>query len=269
MAEYRNTNAANIFLPLIDSSVLSLVDFIASNGSSPQGSYAEPGKGGWDLPVSQKALDSYIDVVAAECYPFIVGGCGTNSGQGYRQLLMLKAVQKAWAELASNKISNSDFTDIASDVIKEVETITLPESSVADTVKKALPTLIEHAQHAQSIYDVEGPFTPNGTPGCLRDNWLIDGQKMLADLVGSNLILALDALETNEDSLPQIDCINDAYSWYVEAIKAKEVNCVFGSAAENAIDGIKALLDAAERTNVSGVLASTAAAEKIAFWRNL
>jgi len=269
MTQYRNEGAADLFLDLIDSSVLTLVEFIANDGQIPNEWCSKASKSGWDLPVSHKALKAYADVSSTDCHPFVVGGVGTNTGEGYRQLLLLKAARKAWAELATNKIHSSNFIEIAEEVLAETETITLPDKSESDIIKKALPTLIEHAKHAQPIFESTEPFLPDGMPGCLRDNYLIDGQKMLADLVGTNLIQALDTLETNEDSVPQIDCLNDAYSWYVEAMKAKEVKCVFGDAAESAIAGIAALLEAASRTNVSGVLASTAAAEKIALWRNL
>ena len=94
---------------------------------------------------------------------------------------------------------------------------------------------------------------------------------MLAALIGSNMILAFEAVEQMDDSLPQIDLINDAYSWYIEAEKAKgePIKCVFSSAAENAISGIKNLLDAAQRTNLENVEPSTKAAVKIANWRNV
>jgi hypothetical protein len=267
MALYRNGSAGSRYPELVDASVISLLEHISDKQKSHTGiSDNEPS--GWSLPVSQKTLNTYCEVETDKCFPFIVGGVGTNTGDGYRILLLLKAVRKAWVELAEGKLEADAFLAIANDVHVETETLAFPEKSNADILKKGIPAMIEMAEHSKTVFTAEDPLLPDGVPGCLRDNLLIDGQKLLAALVGSNLILALETIEANDDSIPQINCINDGYSWYIEAMKAKEIECVFSAQAESALLGIKSLIEAADRTNVL-VQASTAAAEKIAIWRNL
>lgn len=270
MSNFLDPSAKTLFAPLKDMSNLSLIDFIHSGTISDQ--YGAPSKNGWDVNVSQMALDKYSAVTTTECSPFVVGGVGCNTADGYKALLMLKAVHKAWVELSERKIDGENFRALASEVHEHVKALTLPEKSAACSLQRAIPTLIDHAVNADKVLKLKAEeFCPDGVPGCLADNFLLNGREMLAALIGSNMILAFEAVERMDDSLPQIDLINDAYSWYIEAEKAKgePIKCVFSSAAENAISGIKNLLDAAQRTNLENVEPSTKAAVKIANWRNV
>lgn len=271
MANFLDSSAKTLFPPLKDNSMLSLIDFIHT-GDSMSDQYGSPGKQGWDVNVSQMALDKYSNVSTTECSPFVVGGVGCNTAEGYKALLMLKAVHKAWVELAERKLTGSDFCKLASEVHDVVKGLTLPEKSAACTLQRAIPTLLEHAENAERVLSIKADtFCPEGLPGCLADNFLINGREMLAALIGSNIISAFEAVEQMDDSLPQIDLINDAYSWYIEAEKAKgdPIKCVFSASAENAIAGIKNLLEAAQRTNTGNIEPSTKAAVCIASWRNI
>lgn len=160
-----------------------------------------------------------------------MGGVACNSGQGYKSLLQLKAVHKAWCDVAENKLSIDAFTAVASDTHESVKALVLPDPKTAATVmQRAIPTLIEHARDAKLVLETPtAVFLPDGLPGCLRDNYLLDGRAMLAKLVGSNLVVCYNAVEEMDDSLPQVHLINDAYSWYVEATKAtgEPMNCEF------------------------------------------
>ena len=272
MAEFLDPAAKSLFPPLKDATMLSLVDFLHSGESTMPDQFTTPGATGWDVNVSQMALEKYHSVATSECSPFVVGGVGCNTAEGYKNLLMLKAVHKAWQELAERKLDAQGFINIANEVYESVKALTLPEKSAAYTLQRAIPTLIEHAQNAERVLQVKsGEFCPDGVPGCLADNFLLNGRDMLTALIGSNLVKTFDAVEQMDDSVPQIDLINDAYSWYVEAKKAQgePMKCVFAANVESAMLGIKNLLEAAKRTNLENVEPSTAAAVCIANWRNL